>query len=365
MKIPLKMGMRFFLMTLFLLIFYVLSYGIIITAFSIGRDLFPILKYVEISVFRSFLLLLLAVLIILTFLSMVILPIIHIISWIQALSKGVYQEPNPMASLSGRKTIYSICITFLYKEVLMQMQILTDRLKETEAAQAALERNRRQWLAGITHDLKTPLSYLQGYASMISAEQYQWTEAQIKDFGKKMEEKSMHIKTLIDDLNLSFQSDSGKITAQKTKTELVGFLQNMILDTANSPGCTDYHFSYEPDVSSAYLNADQLLLQRALQNIMMNAVIHNPPQTEITVSLKSLSDAFLITISDNGNGMDKETQKNLFESYYRGLPTDLPTEGSGLGMAIAKQFIELHSGRINVESKSGQGTSIAIELPVS
>lgn len=364
MKIPLKMGIRFFIMTLFLMVLYILSYGIIITAFSIGRDLSPILGYVEIRAFRSFLLFLLAALIILTFLTMFILPVIHIISWIQELSKGVYQEPNPMASLAGRKTIYSICITYLYKEVLMQMQILTDRLKETEAAQTALEQNRRQWLSGITHDLKTPLSYLQGYASMIAAEQYHWSESQIKDFGKKMEEKSMHIKTLIDDLNLSFQSDSGKITAQKTKTELVEFLQNLVLDTANSPRCTDYLFSYEPDISSAYLNADHILLQRAFQNILMNAVIHNPPQTEITVSLKRLSDAFLITISDNGNGMDRETQKNLFESYYRGLPTDLPTEGSGLGMAIAKQFIELHSGRIKVESKSGQGTSIAIELPV-
>jgi signal transduction histidine kinase len=183
------------------------------------------------------------------------------------------------------------------------------------------------------------------------------------DFGKKIEEKSKHIKNLIDDLNLSFQSEEGKISVQKTETEMVGFLRNVVLDIANSPRSAAYIFSFDSNVETFCMKIDTILVQRALQNILINAVAHNPTETEIKISAEKKQGKFCIQITDNGSGMDEETQRNLFESYYRGTPTDRPVEGSGLGMAIAKQFIELHDGSIQVESIPGKGTSVFIELP--
>ncbi|MGZ7440662.1 sensor histidine kinase [Paenibacillus sp. TH7-28] len=244
------------------------------------------------------------------------------------------------------------------------MQILTDKLIQSETDRRTLEKNRRNWLAGITHDLKTPLSYIQGYASMIAAEQYNWSEREVKSFGAKIEQKSTHIQKLIDDLNASFQSENGKITLQKTHTEMVEFLRCITLDTANSPRSAEYVFAYDTDLETCFLEADTALLQRAIQNVLVNAVIHNPPGTEIRVSVNKKPGVFCIQVADNGAGMDEETRNNLFESYYRGTPTDQPAEGSGLGLAIARQLIELHNGLIRAESAPERGTAILIELPL-
>lgn len=243
------------------------------------------------------------------------------------------------------------------------MQRLTDKLQQAEREREALEKKRREWLSGITHDLKTPLSYVQGYAAMISSGRYKWSEEELKNFSMQIEEKSGHIKQLIDDLNTSFQSEEGKVFLRKTRTEMIEFLRQTVLDAANSPRCMEYDFSYIPKIESCFLEVDTVLLQRALQNILMNGVIHNPPGTGIELVAERQQGGLKIRIADNGKGMEEDTREHLFESYYRGTSTDSPTEGSGLGMAIAKQFIELHGGSIRAESRLGTGTSFFIELP--
>ncbi|AOT72607.1 sensor histidine kinase [Geosporobacter ferrireducens] len=364
MKTSLKMGMRILVLIVLLLLAYILCFGIIMILFIMVRNVFPFLRNVNVGIFRSTVLLVLGILTAYLFIWISIRPILHIIHWIQSLAQGTLQEPVMSGFLSHRDSFFYKCTQFLYKELLMQMQMLTDKLIQSETDRRMLEKNRREWLAGITHDLKTPLSYIQGYASMISADQYKWSDIELKDFGIKIEGKSTHIKNLIDDLNVSFQSEDGKVTLQKTQTEMIEFLRKIVLDIANSPRCVEYAFSYESDLETCFLDVDTILLQRALQNVLINAVVHNPPETEIRVSIKKQQNTFCIQITDNGNGMSEETRSNLFKNYYRGTSTDRPPQGSGLGMAIAKQFVELHNGTIRVESAPRKGTTILIELSI-
>ncbi|WP_077610230.1 sensor histidine kinase [Clostridium sp. Marseille-P2415] len=362
MKVPLKTVIKVLSLMIIPLVVYLLSYSVLTLLFILMQNAFPVLKTVEWETFRHTATILSGVIVAYLFFLFILKPVFYIIRWIQLLAQGILREPAVRDH--GRNFFFHKCSRFLYKELLMQMQILTDKLKQNEADRRALEKKRRVWLAGITHDLKTPLSYIQGYASMISAGQYGWSNSEFMEFGNKIEEKSRHIKNLIDDLNISFQSEDGKIAVQKTKTEMVEFLRNAVLDIANSPRCAEHIFSFDSNIETFFLEVDTVLVQRALQNILINAVVHNPPETEVAVSVQRKQDTFFIQVSDNGSGMDEETQRNLFESYYRGTPTDHPVEGSGLGMAIAKQFVELHGGSIHLESLAGQGTSIFLELPI-
>jgi|GEM_PF-1324430 len=109
---------------------------------------------------------------------------------------------------------------------------------------------------------------------------------------------------------------------------------------------------------------DETLLKRALNNLIYNALIHNPADTEIHVALQA-GNKISITIEDNGNGMSAEEVDKLFQRYYRGTNTEEKAEGTGLGMAIAKQIIEIHDGEIHVESQKNAGTMITITFPVS
>jgi signal transduction histidine kinase len=102
-----------------------------------------------------------------------------------------------------------------------------------------------------------------------------------------------------------------------------------------------------------------------LDNLIFNAIKHNPDNTTITISTAIKSDHVLITIQDDGIGMDEETQKNLFDRYYRGTNTTEKTEGAGLGMSIAKAICELHKGHIEVKSTPHEGTAIILHIPLS
>ncbi len=103
-------------------------------------------------------------------------------------------------------------------------------------------------------------------------------------------------------------------------------------------------------------------LERVVNNLTANALLHNPSDTILTVSLtmNDLDSGFTIQFSDDGDGMDEVTLNRLFERYYRGTDTVSSSNGSGLGMAISKGLIECMEGRIAVESSPGQGTIIKL-----
>ena len=110
---------------------------------------------------------------------------------------------------------------------------------------------------------------------------------------------------------------------------------------------------------------DPDLLRRAVGNIVINALVHNPPDTKVKVTVGIAPDNRLfVSIRDNGNGMNETELSDLWDRYYRGTNTKERSEGSGLGLAIAKQIITLHGGDIFVRSSPGRGTAFILLLPL-
>jgi signal transduction histidine kinase len=113
------------------------------------------------------------------------------------------------------------------------------------------------------------------------------------------------------------------------------------------------------------LVVDPKWFQRILDNLIANAIKHNPDDTHIYVRVRQFPDYFTIEVEDNGLGMDEEMKKKIFDRYYRGINTDERKAGTGLGMAIAKQLAETHGGRLNMESKAGKGTKLWMIFPLN
>ena len=111
------------------------------------------------------------------------------------------------------------------------------------------------------------------------------------------------------------------------------------------------------------ITADPSLLRRAVSNIVINALTHNPEDTKVKVTV-TCKEMVLISVKDNGVGIDESELKDLFNRYYRGTGTDQKPEGSGLGLAIAKQIVNLHGGDIKAVSRPGEGTDFIISLPI-
>lgn len=141
-------------------------------------------------------------------------------------------------------------------------------------------------------------------------------------------------------------------------------LRELVIDIVNDPAFSNRNIEFESNTDECIVLIDPDLFRRAIQNIIINALTHNPPETKVLISTRiDVQSNVHISICDNGVGISEDELPELFSRYYRGTSTKEKSEGSGLGLAIAKQIIELHGGNITVSSKRGKGTKFEISIP--
>lgn len=287
------------------------------------------------------------------------LPMYDVINNIQKLSKGSY-----LSFREKSKKIFRYPSNKLYREVYENLETLSLTLQENEKKRKEFDKLKQEWSAGVTHDLKTPLSYISGYTDILLSDKHKWEENEKIEFLQFIKEKATHMEELINDLGIAFKMDQRtEIETSSEKVEIVELIRRIVAETANMPFDKKNSFEIHGDEKPIYIIGDERLLRRAFSNLLVNAVVHNPTETIIKVKIY-LKDQVEIHIVDNGKGMDEVSVKNLFERYYRGTATDIPVGGTGLGMAIVKQIITAHKGIIDVESKIKEGTTIIVSLPL-
>ncbi|GGP16972.1 sensor histidine kinase [Oceanobacillus neutriphilus] len=281
-------------------------------------------------------------------------PMYGVLNRIEVLSNGEYLAPKQKKQILSSR---------IYKKVNTNLESLSVILQENEKKREEFDKLRQEWAAGVTHDLKTPLSYISGYTDMLLSEKHTWSEAERIEFLQLIKEKSKHMEELISDLGIAFRMDQSlDIKRNSEKIELTELLRRVVAETANLPVDKDISFEFIGSNDPIYIKGDIQLFKRAFTNLIVNAVEHNPAGTAVTVSIKK-KDQVEVVIEDNGKGMDEDAVNHLFDRYYRGTSTETLTGGTGLGMAIVQQIIAAHGGMIEVNSELGQGTAITVRLP--
>ncbi|WP_419393013.1 sensor histidine kinase [Cytobacillus praedii] len=254
----------------------------------------------------------------------------------------------------------------LYQEVITQLSDLRLRLEKAKDEREQVEEAKRDWIAGVSHDLKTPLTYIKGYSKLLLSPDYNWSKEEQHNFIQEIDDKGTHMEQLVEDLNLAIRFEGAQLMPiNKIAQNIVTFVQQVLADVSNDLRAQKHQFEMYTELDALVMEIDSHLLKRALQNIYINAVIHNESPITITTTLKKDQNSLTICIQDNGIGLTKETQQNLFNRYYRGTTTEQKSEGTGLGMAIVKSLIEAHEGVIEVESVIQQGTTFTIILPIN
>lgn len=249
-----------------------------------------------------------------------------------------------------------------FSDIYEELNILNSEIRSSDEARAKDEKLREEWIANITHDLKTPLSPIKGYAELISNPSSETEPNEFREYGSIILKNTAYAEELINDLKLTYQLKNRMFPLDKCEQDIVCFMKEMIIDLFNNPEYELRNISFYSSRENIQLSFDGTLLKRALNNLLTNALVHNSRDAEISVSIK-VENGIKISIQDNGRGMKKEELDHLFTRYYRGENTTVKPEGSGLGMAIAKQIIELSGGSIRAESVLGIGTCITIEFP--
>ena len=248
----------------------------------------------------------------------------------------------------------------VFGEIYGALNKMDAEICHSDKVQQDTERIRREWIANITHDLKTPLSPIKGYAELLMDSLTLDSET-IQEYGGIILKNVNHTEKMINDLKLTYQLDSGAVPYHPQTVRLVRFLKELVIDIVNDPAFANRSIEFESNIQECEVCLDIDLFRRAVNNLIINALTHNPPETKVTISIDTDSKKrILICISDNGIGMSDKEQSELFNRYYRGTNMKEKPEGSGLGLAIAKQIITLHNGNIAVKSKRGEGTRFTI-----
>ena len=254
--------------------------------------------------------------------------------------------------------------TGVFSEIYGSLNKMNVELWRSETIQQETDRTRKEWIANITHDLKTPLSPVKGYAELL-ADGSGLDGQTVRDYGKIILKNANHMERLMNDLKLTYQLQAGAIPYTPKGTRIVRFLREVAIDITNDPTFSKRTIEFESDMPERMVAVDPDLLRRAVGNIVINALVHNPPDTKVKVTVGIAPDNRLfVSIRDNGNGMNETELSDLWDRYYRGTNTKERSEGSGLGLAIAKQIITLHGGDIYVRSSPGRGTAFILLLPL-
>ena len=293
-------------------------------------------------------------------------PLLIMMQWVRQLGKKQYDTPM---NKKGQKLLFNkkgrIKRKYkLYKELFETLEDVAFTLKRNEEQQQLIEKTREEWISSLSHDLKTPLSSIIGYVKMLQSN-YEWTKEEQQQFYAVMDEKSDYMMALIEDLTLTYRLKNGQLPIYKDKLDVNEVIRRTIIQLMNNQYFKEYTFDFDTNEEIILVELDVKWLQRILDNLLINAIKHNPTGTAISIVATRKSNEVIISICDNGVGMDEKTVEHLFNRYYRGTNTTESLEGTGLGMAITQQLILLQDGKITVDSEIGKGTRIDLIFPTT
>ncbi|WP_155591179.1 sensor histidine kinase [Lysinibacillus cavernae] len=290
-------------------------------------------------------------------------PFLFIINFIQRLAEGNYNDQVPKKDITLNRKGKMKRSYRLFREINDSLYGLKKKLEQNEKLRQQIEQTREEWIVGVSHDLKTPLSSINGYAHVLESAPYTWSQDELQSIGKTLREKSTFMAELIEDLSLTYRLKNDALPMDRQTQEVNEVIRRSVLHFINDPQFSSYEISFYASNEPIMYPLDIKWFTRIIDNMISNAIKYNPSKTKIDVIIQRQNDhCFTVVIRDNGIGMDQLTLDKLFERYYRGTNSEENTSGSGLGMSIAKQLTVAHGGQIHVDSKSGDGTEIVLKF---
>lgn len=241
---------------------------------------------------------------------------------------------------------------------------MRQRLKFALEQQIQFDEERNEFIASISHDLKTPITSIKGHIDGIK-DGIADTPEKVEKYMDIIYKKVIDMDRLINDLTFYSNQTLKKVTFNFCNINLKVFIEDMVEEYEFELGKLGISMKCEYNLpSNTLVKADSEKLKRVFSNIFENSIKYMDKEAgDINIDVQDKQDKVLIGIHDNGEGIKKEHLQNIFHRFYRADPSrNTAKGGSGLGLAIASQIIEAHGGKIYAESEYGHGTSIYFEL---
>lgn len=243
---------------------------------------------------------------------------------------------------------------------------MAKRLQDSEKLKLEYEENRRLLIANISHDLKTPITSIQGYIETM-AYRSDLPQDTINKYHQIIYNNAAYMNKLIDDLFLFSKLDMQKLDLQLRRINIKAFMADLMEEFKFELEDRQIRFVYKDEMIEKHdVNIDRKRVHQIFRNIIGNAVKYSVEEnTAISVRLYEQKDFVCIDIEDNGPGIPKDKLPYIFDRFYRidyARTKDLMS--TGLGLAISKELVEAHGGKITAASEENKGTCFTIMLPI-
>jgi PAS domain S-box-containing protein len=258
-----------------------------------------------------------------------------------------------------------------------QLQIaLRDVTDRTQAAQAALEQQRlraelekeqainklkTQLMRRIAHEFRTPLATMRSASDMLTDYAAQLTVEQQHERLRVIQSEITRLTVMLDDIAEAVRTSFTALAFQPQPVNLNHLCQRLI-DDLRATRAANHQLIYTVESADHVAEGDEKILETVIGNLLSNAIKYSPPQSQVELRLSSTDDQVVVQVKDEGIGIPPEDLEFIFEPFYRGGNFG-QISGIGLGLTIVRDGVEAHSGRIEVSSAPGQGTSFTLRLP--
>ncbi|AQQ53238.1 sensor histidine kinase [Planococcus lenghuensis] len=222
--------------------------------------------------------------------------------------------------------------------------------------------NRRQFFADISHELQTPMTYLEGYAHALENKLYKSEEEQ-QQYARIIRQETARLSRLVHELFDLAKMEEGKISLTVEDVDLIEVAENALLKSQMKAREKGIHLVFSPPDTVPYVTADGMRMEQVLMNLIDNAVKYTQ-RGEIRLEVEARAGNVKVAVEDTGIGIPEADLPHLFDRFYR-VEKSRSREfgGTGLGLAIVKQLTELQGGTIAVSSKPGEGTHFELTFP--
>ncbi|NPV91114.1 MAG: HAMP domain-containing histidine kinase [Firmicutes bacterium] len=280
-------------------------------------------------------------------------PIVRLNEGVQEIARGNY-------NVTVQTTVHNEI-----GQLINSFNRMARQLQESERLKLAYEESRRTLVANISHDLKTPIATIQGYIEAIQAGAV--PPEKVDKYLQTIQNNTAYINKLIDDLLLFSQLDVKKLEFHFEDVRIKGFLSDLMEEFRFELEEKGHQLLYRDRLEEELVaSIDLKRINQAIRNIIGNAVKYGPDRgLELRVDLYRRGDYAAVDIEDNGPGIPEDKLPHIFERFYR-VDTERTKDlmSTGLGLAITRELIEAHQGRVSASSTVGQGSRFTIELPV-
>jgi signal transduction histidine kinase/DNA-binding response OmpR family regulator len=262
------------------------------------------------------------------------------------------------------KEIYDLLETFASQSCMALINAkLYRQLERQSAALAVASQHKSEFLASMSHELRTPLNAIIGFSEVLLERMFGELNERQDDYLRDIWSSGKHLLELLNDILDLSKIEAGQMVLNRSEfvaPESLEYCLSMVRERALKQRIL---LSLEVDPQVGLIDADRLRFRQVVLNLLSNAVKFTPEGGRVDVRAFLRDQDLVVEVTDTGPGVSAEDRQRIFDAFQQGARHPEQTEGTGLGLTLSKRILELHGGRIWLESEAGQGSTFGFALP--